>query len=92
MPMFVKKPIIIEARLFADDNVQDLAHWCNGVLVQDGALGILITTLEGDMRANVGDYIIKGVQDEFYPCKSDIFYATYNAIEEVGTVEATEMK
>jgi hypothetical protein len=38
-----------------------------------------IPTLEGDMNASVGDYIIKGVQGEFYPCKPDIFEATYEA-------------
>jgi len=39
---------------------------------------IIITTLEGDMRADVGDYIIKGVKGEFYPCKPDIFDLTYD--------------
>lgn len=41
----------------------------------DGAL--MIRTLEGDMKASLGDWIIKGVQGEFYPCKSDIFDKTY---------------
>ena len=41
---------------------------------------ILIPTLEGNMRALPGDYIIKGVQGEFYPCKPDIFEATYDAV------------
>jgi hypothetical protein len=41
---------------------------------------IEIPTLEGVMRANYGDYIIKGVQGEFYPCKPDIFEATYEAL------------
>ena len=39
-----------------------------------------ITTLEGDMRAKVGDWIIRGVQGEFYPCKPDIFEATYELV------------
>jgi len=39
--------------------------------------GLVIPTLEGEMTANAGDYIIKGVQGEFYPCKPDIFEATY---------------
>jgi len=42
--------------------------------------GIIITTLEGDMKANFGDYIIKGVNGEFYPCKPDIFEKTYEAV------------
>jgi hypothetical protein len=41
----------------------------------------LIQTLEGDMHANPGDWIIKGVKGEFYPCKPDIFAATYEAVE-----------
>ncbi|WP_425452782.1 hypothetical protein [Ammoniphilus oxalaticus] len=39
-----------------------------------------IRTLEGDMRVNKGDYIIKGIQGEFYPCKPDIFKATYEVV------------
>jgi len=42
---------------------------------------IVIDTLEGQMMAVVGDYIIKGVQGEFYPCKPDIFEPTYKAME-----------
>jgi len=43
--------------------------------------GIAIDTLEGTMVANPGDWIIRGVQGEFYPCKPDIFAATYEAVE-----------
>lgn len=41
-----------------------------------------IKTLEGNMEASIGDFIIKGVNDEYYPCKPDIFEKTYDAIEE----------
>jgi hypothetical protein len=41
---------------------------------------LVITTLEGRMRADIGDYIIKGVQGEFYPCKPDIFAETYEEL------------
>lgn len=44
--------------------------------------GIVIKTLEGDILAKEGDYIIKGVQGEFYPCKPDIFEQTYEIVEE----------
>ena len=47
--------------------------WHNGT-------DIFVLTLEGEMRATVGDYIIRGVQGEFYPCKPDIFAATYEPI------------
>lgn len=50
----------------------------------DPATGeLMIRTLEGDMRAAVGDYVIRGVQGEFYPCKPDIFEATYEAVTDV---------
>lgn len=42
---------------------------------------IAIDTLEGTMRALPGDYVIRGVQDEFYPCKPDVFEATYEAVD-----------
>lgn len=45
---------------------------------------LLIPTLEGDMYASVGDWIIKGVQGEFYPCKPDIFAATYDAADDAA--------
>ncbi len=44
--------------------------------------GLYIETLEGNMRADVGDYIIKGVNGEFYPCKPDIFEKTYEPVED----------
>ena len=45
---------------------------------KQGKIVAIIETLEGDMQANIGDYIIKGVKGEFYPCKPDIFKETYN--------------
>lgn len=64
------------------DSARNLAAWCGGKFTCD-ALGpcILIDTLEGQMRADPGDWIIRGVKGEFYPCKPDIFDATYEAVE-----------
>ncbi len=45
---------------------------------------IAIDTLEGSMHASPGDYVIRGVQSEFYPCKPDIFAATYEPVEEAA--------
>jgi hypothetical protein len=45
-----------------------------------GVGGVTIHTLEGDMKAGIGDFVIKGVQGEFYPCKPDIFEATYEEV------------
>ena len=74
-----KKPVTIEAVQFASlDDVEDCLQFCGGEL-QDGE--IVIHTLEGDMKAHLRDWIIKGVQGEFYPCKPDIFRQTYEPYE-----------
>lgn len=80
-----KKPIVIEAKRFHGkltmSEAKALATWCGGKLDFDGGtFFVSIPTLEGDMTASKGDYIIKGVQGEFYPCKPDIFEATYEEV------------
>jgi hypothetical protein len=88
MPRFRKRPVEVEAlHLTADKNPDEIALWCGGVVAPHpgqmytgGELVIEIPTLEGTMRAGLGDWIIKGVQGEFYPCKPDIFEATYEAV------------
>lgn len=52
-----------------------------GVSIDAGDGCIMIATLEGLMRATLGDWIIKGVKGEFYPCKPDVFEATYEPVE-----------
>lgn len=75
MPKFRKKPVVIEAqRLTLGDSCEGVAAWCGGRL---GANGCTIETLEGNMLAEWGDWIIRGAKGEFYPCKPDIFDATY---------------
>jgi hypothetical protein len=78
-----KKPVVIQAMRLTGNNAHDLADWVGeqGTVkwVGSGVPAVLIKTLEGTMQADVGDYIIKGVQGEFYPCKPDIFEATYDA-------------
>ena len=92
MTLYRKKPIVIEARQYpAYNEAQDidewfedlrkLALWCGGYL-DGGTYDIIIPTLEGDMHSSTNDYIIKGVQGEFYPCKPDIFEATYEAADD----------
>jgi hypothetical protein len=82
-----KKAIVVEARRCQEpEDPQDLAYWCDGWLINKGELGkkvcIVIDTLEGPMRADYGDWIIKGVDDEFYPCKDYIFKQTYEEVED----------
>ncbi len=82
-----KKPVVIEAMRYDGDNGAEVAHWCGGRLrIEAGVSGpvgwVEILTLEGVMKAVKGDWIIRGVEGEFYPCKPDIFEATYEAVEE----------
>lgn len=51
-------------------------------VINDGPFGIAITTLEGVMYASPGDWIIRGIQGEFYPCKADIFEASYEPVDD----------
>lgn len=83
MPKFVKKPVEIEAQLITEDNIQEIAVWCDGLYdTRDPYPSIVIYTLEGAMTARIGDYIIKGVNGEFYPCKADIFAKTYESSDD----------
>lgn len=76
-----KKPVVIEAAgPITVDNVADIARWADAAYSPMPA--IFVETLEGEMRADLGDWIIRGVQGEFYPCKPDIFAATYEPVED----------
>lgn len=66
-----KIPVEIEAFRFGID---EIPQWFTGRQLEDN---LLIDTLEGTMKANYGDWIIKGVNGELYPCKNDIFKKTY---------------
>lgn len=88
---YVKRPVEIEAIQFnSEDDFEKIDKWMkdNGgeaSLVrhkQHKGSRITIPTLEGVMNANLGDWIIKGVNNEFYPCKPDIFKKTYIKAEE----------
>lgn len=74
-----KRPVEIEARRLTLWNEHDVVKWCGGK--DSDSFYITIPTPEGEMRAEIGDYIIKGVKGEFYPCKPDIFEATYERVE-----------
>jgi hypothetical protein len=86
-----KKPVVIEAFRLGIDCIPD--WFMDKVTSNDVTLAInqvgevrcaSIKTLEGTMTANVGDFVIKGVKGELYPCKADIFYATYEESEGEG--------
>lgn len=88
-----KKPVVIDAVQWDGLNIGEIVEFVGESLeyqiidtayeagVAPPHVDMVIHTLEGDHRASVGDYIIKGVRGEFYPCKPDIFWQTY---EECG--------
>lgn len=83
MAWYRKKPVVIEARQVHTDDYDEMCAivgWCDGTAIDEGGV-IAIDTLEGRMIAQGLDYIIKGVKGEFYPCKPDIFAATYEATD-----------
>ncbi len=93
MTQYRKKPVVIEAEqlpLVRDADIDHQANimgWMNdgGFVAKEDIvideLGWKIVTLEGTMQADWGDWIIKGVQGEFYPCKPDIFDKTYELVK-----------
>jgi hypothetical protein len=93
---YKKKPVVIEAiqvpyifsnnredypKWFIEANKNETIKVYRGMITQEVRY-VEIKTLEGTMTCNVGDYIIKGVAGEFYPCKKDIFEASYEKVEE----------
>lgn len=89
MPKFRKKPVVIEAIQLRDDTREELLatfvpnHQTPLLIFTDGRGHIAwaeIETLEGTHKAEMGDYIIRGVKGELYPCKPDIFEMTYDAV------------
>lgn len=79
MPFFRKKPVVIEAVQWDGHNIQDMHDFMQSSRINyNGAGELYIPTLEGEMTASPGDWIIKGVNGEFYPCKPDIFLKTYD--------------
>ena len=75
---FTKKPVTIEAIQWVGDNSDEILNFCPTAIVTSYTY-VDIPTLEGAMQAQLGDWIIKGVKGEFYPCKPDIFVLTYEA-------------
>ena len=75
-----KKPVIIEAVIWTGNNIDEVKELAKSavenIIFVDNNL--YIETLEGNMKVSIGDYIIKGIKEEFYPCKPDIFKETYD--------------
>jgi len=84
MAKYRNKPVIVEAYRVWTDNIDLVAEWCGGqvkgVKLPINERCIDIQTLEGEIRVEIGDYIIKGVKGEFYPCKFEMFKMTYELV------------
>ena len=80
---FRKKPVIIEAFMIGLHQEPEwfISHAGVKRFPKDHHSDYVIKTLEGEMTATFGDWIIKGVKGEIYPCKSDIFEKTYEEVE-----------
>lgn len=77
---FRKKPVEIEAVRWTGANFDEVKQWTDGVAEYAHMGRVCVRTLEGPVWASRGDWIIKGVKGEFYPCKPDIFAATYEPV------------
>lgn len=76
----IKKPVEIEAIQWTGYNLEDVLDFTKSKSNVKMHNQLVVQTLEGDMIANVEDFIIKGIKGEFYPCKPDIFHLTYTII------------
>ncbi|WP_195984087.1 hypothetical protein [Clostridium sp. D33t1_170424_F3] len=83
-----KKPVVIEAIVFTRNNFDEVYQFTNGTVHSltierrpNGKCTCMLPTLEGKHIASEGDYIIRGVKGELYPCKPDIFEKTYERVE-----------
>ena len=86
MKKFVKKPVVIEAIQYDGANITEVENFVGRklptVISSNEDTQLVVSTLEGDMKVSKKDYVIKGVNGEFYPCKPDIFEKTYDVVED----------
>lgn len=100
MPKYRKKRVVVEAVRWTGSNLEEIRNFVGSDLIEECMelfdikrtlkemlVDIAIDTLEGTMRVDYGDYIIKGIQGEFYPCKPDIFLATYEEVAKDGNLD-----
>lgn len=80
MAKYRKKPVVIEAIQYEGNNLDEIESFAKSIFEYNNEK-LTIRTLEGNVCASLGDYIIKGVNGEFYPCKPDIFEKTYEVVK-----------
>ena len=81
-----KKPVVVRALQGTGDNLEECRDFCHNNLVVSYPVGykvptLILYTLEGDMRVSLNDYILQGVDREFYPCRESIFLKTYEVVD-----------
>ena len=81
MAKYKTKPCEIEAIQWTGKNIIELLDWGQGKILWNDVDDLFIDTLEGRMKANINDYIIKGLRGEFYPCKPGVFEKKYEKIK-----------
>lgn len=90
MAKYRKKPVVIEAIQWDGRNLSEIEDFVGKRIrtsyYDNGEEFLVIQTLEGNMHASCGDYIIKGIKGEFYPCKPDIFEQTYESINNTQSI------
>lgn len=79
---YKKKPIIVDAKQWTGDNLEEINQFFGGNFKVGKARFLMIQTLEGLMMAAPRDWIIRGIAGEVYPCKPDIFEATYEEVDD----------
>ncbi len=92
MARYVKKPYVVEAIRFVKNDFEHWSPWAQeayseGKLkyiydITGTPMGFTIKTLEGEMRGHRGYYLVKGVENELYPCRGDIFEKTYEKVSD----------
>lgn len=93
---FRKKPVVIEAVQYNGDNQNEIFDWIKSIKINEDCNvfakittdmegfeidGLGIETLEGELNVSIGDWIIRGVMNELYPCKPDVFVISYESVE-----------
>lgn len=78
---YQKKPVVISAIQWDGNNIDEIIDFASSHITYTGGDYFYVNTLEGVMKASLGDYLIQGVDKEFYPCKPNIFEKTYELID-----------
>ena len=81
MVRYKTKPCEIEAIQYTGNNLIEILDWGQGKILWNDVDDLFVDTLEGRMRADVYDYIIKGLRGEYYPCKPDVFEKKYEEVK-----------